>query len=38
MSNYPDLEEYDDNGDTDSLTTDSSFSTYFGGFEVPYTS
>lgn len=37
-SNYPDLEEYDDNGDTDSITTDSSFSTYSGGFEVPYTS
>ena len=37
-SNDPDLEESDDNGDTDSITTDSSFSTYSDGFEVTYTS
>ena len=37
-SNDPDQEESDDNGDTDSITTDSSFSTYSDGFEVTYTS
>ena len=37
-SNDPDGEESDDNGDTDSITTDSSFSTYSDGFEVTYTS
>ena len=31
-SNNPDQEESDDNGDTDSITTDSSFSTYSDGF------
>lgn len=31
-SNDPDREESDDNGDTDSITTDSSFSTYSDGF------
>ena len=37
-SNDPDGEESDDNGDTDSITTDSSFPTYSDGFEVTYTS
>lgn len=37
-TNDPDQEESDDNGDTDSITTDSSFSTYSDGFEVTYTS
>ena len=31
-SNDPDREESDDNGDTDSITTDSSFSTYSDSF------
>ena len=31
-SNDPDREESDDNGDTDSITSDSSFSTYSDGF------
>lgn len=37
-TNDPDQEESDDNGDTDSITADSSFSTYSDGFEVTYTS
>ena len=37
-SDDPDQEESDDNGDIDSITTESSFSSYSDGFEVTYTS
>ena len=36
-SNDPDVEESDNSGDTDSVTTDSSFSTHSDGFEVTHT-
>ena len=37
-SDDPDWEESDDNGDIDSITTETSFSTCSDGFEVTYTS